>query len=253
MNALVTGASSGIGKEMAILLAARGYHVVLVARRLAELEQLALACPYGATPLAIDLSRPDAARQLIESTEERGLAIEVLINNAGFGRLGDHVTTRSEIIAEMNQLNMTTLAELCRFYGESMRERGHGSILNVGSTASYIPIPGMANYAATKAYVASFTVALRSELIASGVQVTLLNPGPTLTEFGARAADGVDFLRRKPGVMSASIVAQAGIEGLFAGDAEVIPGKINQLLPLACRILPRSLVTTLARLWARHR
>lgn len=253
MNALVTGASSGIGKDIALLLADRGYHLVLVARREEELEEVAARCKYGATVIAMDLGTPGAAQRLFEAVRVKELPIEVLINNAGFGRVEEHVSTQLEVLESMNHLNITCLSSLCRLFGEPMKERGHGAILNVGSTASYLAIPGMANYAATKAYVASFTRALRFELAKHGVQVSLLNPGPTQTEFGARAKDNGDFFAGKPGVMSSIEVAQAGVEGLFANVEEILPGGLNAALPLALRFLPTSLVTRLADFWVRRK
>lgn len=251
MNALVTGASSGIGKEIALLLAQRGYHLVLVARREAELRALAEQCGYGATVIAQDLGVPDAAGQLYATVRQKELPIEVLVNNAGFGRMEDHVDADLATLESMNHLNITTLASLCRLFGEEMKKRGHGSIMNVGSTAAYVPIPHMANYAASKAYVASFSKALRYEMAEHGVQVSLLSPGPTLTEFGLRAKDSGDFFKGKPGVMTAHDVAQAGLEGLFADVGEVLPGPLNKALPVGVRMMPNWLLVRLAALWAK--
>lgn len=249
MNALVTGASSGIGKDIALLLAERGYHVVLVARREEQLQEVAASCKYGATILARDLSVPGAAKDLFDSVRNLELPIEVLINNAGFGRVEEHTAMHLETLEMMNQLNISCLASLCRLFGEEMKKRGHGSILNVGSTASYLSIPGMANYAASKAYVASFTRAFRFEMAQHGVQVSLLNPGPTLTEFGERARDAGDFFKGKPGVMSSRDVASAGVEGLFANVEEILPGALNAALPYILRFVPTTLATRLANIW----
>ncbi len=253
MNALVTGASSGIGKDIAFLLAERGYHVVLVARREEELQEVAAGCKYGATVLPMDLGVPGAAEQLFEAVKSKEFPIEVLINNAGFGRVEEHVAMDLATLESMNHLNITCLASLCRLFGEPMKHQGHGSILNVGSTASYVAIPGMANYAASKAYVASFTRALRFELAKYGVQVSLLNPGPTLTEFGSRAKDSGDFFSGKPGIMSSREVAQAGVDGLFANVEEILPGGLNAAMPLVLRFLPTTLVTRLADFWVRRK
>lgn len=252
MNALVTGASSGIGKEIALLLAERGYHLVLVARREKELMELAERCTYGATVMAQDLGVPGAASQLFEAVRTRELEIEVLVNNAGFGRAEEHVDTDLAALETMNQLNMTTLSSLCRLFGQEMKRRGHGSILNVGSTAAYLAVPHMANYAASKAFVASFTRAFRYEMAPHGVQVSLLSPGATQTEFGLRARDGGDFLKGKPGLMSAQEVARAGVEALFADVGEVIPGGLNKAMRYAVRFAPTALVTRLASLWAKR-
>ena len=252
MNALVTGASSGIGKDIALLLAERGYHVVLVARREEQLRDVAAQCRYGATVLAHDLAVPGAAQSLFDAVRNLELPIEVLINNAGFGRVEEHIAMAPETLEMMNQLNICCLSSLCRLFGDEMKKRGHGSILNVGSTASYLAIPGMANYAASKAYVASFTRAFRFEMAPHGVQVSLLNPGPTQTEFGQRARDAGDFFKGKPGVMSSQDVALAGVEGLFANVEEVLPGALNSTLPLVLRFVPTSLATRLASLWVQR-
>lgn len=242
MNALVTGASAGIGKEMVHLLAQRGYHVIMVARRAEELEAMALELPRGGTVLGHDLALPRAAERLHQACREQGLVVDVLINNAGFGKVGPHLEIDPEQLERMNHLNVTCLSSLCRLFGEEMKDRGEGHILNVGSTASYLPIPYFANYSATKSFVNSFTRALRAELRPHGVSVSLLNPGPTETEFGKIAQDKGDFIRDKPGVMTGKEVAEAGITGLFAGHAEIVPGPFNQAVPLLARLLPKSLL-----------
>ena len=253
MNALVTGASSGIGKEMVYLLAQRGYHVVLVARRQDEMEKIASELHHGATVIVQDLSEPGAAQKLYDTCRQKELVIDVLINNAGFGRVEPHCKVDPDKLERMNHLNITCLASSCRLFGEEMKRRGEGCILNVGSTASYLPIPYMANYAATKAFVNSFTRALRAELKPHGVQVCLLNPGPTKTEFGIRAQDVGDFTEGKPGVMSAKEVAEIGIVGLFADHAEIVPGPINQALPFLVKLLPKSFVIRTAASFLRSR
>ena len=242
MNALVTGASAGIGKEMAYLLAQRGYHVILVARRAERLEELASELAHGGTVIALDLARPGAALKLYETCREKERAIDVLINNAGFGKVGGHVDIEAEELEQMNHLNVTCLSSLCRLFGQDMKQRGEGCILNVGSTASYVPVPYFANYAASKAFVSSFTRGLRAELRPHGIQVSLLNPGPTHTEFGARAKEGGDFIANQAFVMSAKAVAEMGISGLFADHAEIVPGAVNQALPFLAKLLPKSLL-----------
>lgn len=253
MKALVTGASSGIGEEMTKLLAARGYHVVLVARREDRLLKLAQELPYGATVIAQDLSEPRAAEKLYQACRDRGLTIDVLINNAGFGRVEAHTDIDPDKVERMNSLNVTCLAALCRLFGAEMKQRREGCILNVGSTASYLPIPYMANYAATKAFVNSFTRGLRAELRPYGVQVSLINPGPTRTEFGSVAQERGDFVSGKPGVLDAREVAELGITGLFADHAEIVPGPLNQALPLLMRLLPKSFVIRVTADWMRSR
>jgi uncharacterized protein len=253
MNALVTGASSGIGEEMVYLLSQRGYHVVMVARREERMKEIAPRLNYGATIICQDLSEPGAARRLFDTCQERELQIDVLINNAGFGRVEPHICVDPDRLERMNHLNVTCLASLCRLFGEQMKTRNEGCILNVGSTASYLPIPFMANYAATKAFVNSFTRALRAELKPHGIQVSLLNPGPTQTEFGKLAQETGDFVAGKPGVMTAKEVAEMGIQGLFADHAEIIPGPFNQALPFLVKLLPKSLVIRATGNWMRER
>ena len=252
MNALVTGASSGIGRDIAQLLSARGYHLILVARRQEELDSLAVGLAYGATVITADLGVPGAALALFEECRRRELPVEVLVNNAGFGRVDEHVEIDVETLESMNHLNVTCLSSLCRLFGQDMKERGHGSILNVGSTACYVPIPLMSNYAATKSFVASFTRGFRAEMAGHGVQVSLLNPGPTETEFGQRASDDGQFLERKPGIMTSLEVAKAGVEGLFADRAEILPVGMNQALPFVVRLFPYSWLTKLAHTWVKR-
>ncbi len=249
MNALVTGASSGIGKEMVQLLSQRGYHIVMVARREDRMKQVATDLPYGATIIAQDLSEAGAAQRLFDDCQARQLEIDVLVNNAGFGKLEAHTSIDPDQIERMNNLNITCLASLCRLFGERMKARNAGCILNVGSTASYLPLPYLANYAASKAFVNSFTRALRTELKPHGVQVSLLNPGPTATEFGSRAQKNGDFISKSPGTMSSEEVAQSGVLGLFADHAEIVPGPLNQAIPLIVRLLPKSLVIRVAGNW----
>lgn len=242
MNALVTGASSGIGKEMVFLLAQRGYHVVMVARREDRLREISDKLPYGGTVIAQDLALPGAARKLWETCREQELKIEVLVNCAGFGKVADHVDLDPDLVERMNNLNVTCLSGLCRLFGQEMKSRGQGCILNVGSTAGYLPMPFFANYAAGKAFVGSFTRALRAELMPHGVQVSLLNPGTTETEFGDIAQPDGNFTKGKPQAQSAREVAEAGIVGLFADHAEIVPGHLNQALALLVRLLPKSLL-----------
>lgn len=238
---------------MSKLLSRRGYHVILVARREERMKDLAESLDYGATVLAQDLSEPWAAQRLFDNCQERGLHIDVLINNAGFGRVEPHTEVDPDKVERMNNLNITCLASLCRLFGQEMKIRGEGCILNVGSTAGYLPIPFMANYAATKAFVASFTRALRAELRPHGIQVSLLNPGPTRTEFGENAQERGDFISGKPGVMEAREVAEYGITGLFADHAEIVPGPFNQALPFIARILPKSFIIRTVANWMRAR
>jgi len=238
---------------MAYLLAERGYHLILVARRTDLLQELAAELPHGATVIGLDLGRPGAASELYQQCREKELTIDVLINNAGFGRLEPHTEINPDTLESMNHLNVTCPASLCRLFGEEMKGRGEGCILNVGSIGSYLPVPFMANYAAGKAFISSFTRALRAELRPYGVQVSLLNPGPTDTEFGERAQSKGNFLKRSPGLMTAREVAEIGIQGLFADHAEILPGALNQALPLLTRLIPKSFLIRVAAGWLHSR
>lgn len=242
MNALVTGASSGIGLEIARLLAARGYHLLLAARRREELESLAAELPYGATVYPCDLAEPGSAARLHEQVESQ---VDVLVNNAGFGKVGRHTELSLEAITEMAHLNVVTLTELCRLFGADMRARGSGHIMNVASVAAFMPLPYFAEYAASKAYVLSFSEALAWELGASGVVVSCLCPGPTETGFASVARPQKGKLFNPRTVMTAAEVAQEGVAGLFAGQRVVVTGRRNQLMALLGSLLPRRLVLAL--------
>lgn len=242
-TALVTGASNGIGLELARLLAAGGNDLLLVARnavRLGEVSQ-ELAARHGvtATPLPTDLSRPEAAGQLVAGLG--GQPVDVLVNNAGFGAVGRFADTDWAAEAQMLQLNVVTLTELTKLLLPGMLERRSGRILNVASTAAFQPGPGMAIYYATKAYVLSFSEALAVEVGGSGVTVTTLAPGVTETGFQERA--GTQHIPlSKLGGMSAAQVAAAGYRGMMAGRQLVVPGAVNKLGVQAVRLGPRWLV-----------
>lgn len=245
MNALVTGASAGLGLEMARILAARGYHLVLAARRAEPMQALARELPYGATVYPIDLAGPESARELHQRCQQDQLEPDVLVNNAGFGRVCPHVDIDDETVRQMAQLNVVTLSQLCASFGADMRARQSGHILNVASTAAFLPLPYFAEYAATKSYVLNFSLALGWELKQHGVRVSCLCPGPTATEFASVARPQGDLFSRE-GVMAADEVARLGIEGLFAGDSVVVTGRRNKLIAWLAPLLPRRLVLALA-------
>ena len=240
--ALITGASSGIGKELAYIHAKRGGNLVIVARRelqtlKAELEQM------GATEvraIAKDLSEPGAAQVLYQETKTLG--IEYLINNAGFGGLGKFYERPWEQDRAMIQLNIVALTELCRFFLPDFVARNSGRVLNVSSIASLFPGPMQAVYYATKAYVTSFSYALAEELRSSAVSVTALLPGATETEF-AQAA-GMDKTRLFRKAYSAAVVARAGYQAMEAGKLSVIAGvsPVQRLLLRAVPLLPQKTV-----------
>lgn len=248
--ALITGASGGIGYELAKLLARESYHVVLVARseqRLAEVAQ-ELRQFSGASMIVIpkDLALPQAAEEVFDQLRRQGLMVDVLVNNAGFGSHGLFAEADLSGQLEMMQVNMVALTHLTRLCLPGMIQRRWGKILNVASTAAFQPGPLMAVYYASKAYVLSFSEALANELKGTGVTVTALCPGPTRTSFQERAGVGDTPLMRGR-IADAASVARAGYCGLMAGKTVVIPGIRNRLLALAVKHLPRPLVTQAVR------
>jgi short-subunit dehydrogenase len=249
-TALVTGASSGIGYELARIFARDGYHLVLVARHTHTLGEVAaeLQQRYGGSVkvMAADLALPQAPEELFATLEGEGVAVDVLVNNAGFGTHGPFAESEARAQLEMMQVNMVALTHLTRLFLPGMRARRWGRILNVASTAAFQPGPLMAVYYASKAYVLSFSEALANELRGSGVSVTALCPGPTRTNFQSRAGiDDTPLMRGR--IMSAQQVAEAGYRGLMAGQVMVIPGLRNRLLAVSVRWLPRRLLTHIVR------
>lgn len=252
---LITGASAGIGREFAELFAREGYHLILVARRAQALRKLADSLQrehhISVRTLAKDLSRPETPGEIYRELTEDSIAIDVLVNNAGAGVSG--LFKETDLAAELStiQLNLTALTHLTKVFLLDMVRRGAGKILNVSSTAAFQPGPTMAVYYATKAYVLSFSEALAEELGGTGVTVTCLCPGPTLTEFQARAGiSGIRLLKFR--TMDAAAVARRGYEGLMKGRALVIPGFFNRLFAWGVRFFPRRLVTR-AALWLHQR
>jgi uncharacterized protein len=250
-RALVTGASSGIGRELAICCAEGGHDLVLVARSEPALRELAqdVARRFGTVSLIlpIDLARPNAALDLRSEMERRQLPIDVLINDAGFAVHGPLAQNDPQTALEMMQVNMVALTELTRMFLPGMLARRQGRILNVASTAAYQPGPFMAIYYASKAYVLSLTEALAEELRGTGVTATALCPGPTTTGFQARAGlRGVPLFTRSILLSgTAAEVARAGYRGLMAGAGAVVPGFRNRVHVFLTRFLPHR---TLARI-----
>lgn len=239
---LVTGASTGIGREIARIAASKGRPLVLVARSEDKLRELAReireAHRVGAEVVALDLSEPDAPEALYRETALRSLEIEVLVNNAGFGSLGRFHGTPIDRQLEMLRLNVAALVHLTHLFLPPMLERRRGRILNVASTAGLQPGPFMTVYYASKAFVVSFTEAIAEELRGTGVTATALLPGPTRTEFQSRA-NMADSRLFRLGVADARSVAEAGYRGMEAGRAVVIPGIGNKALSLLVRSSPR--------------
>ncbi|HEY3192598.1 MAG TPA: SDR family oxidoreductase [Solirubrobacterales bacterium] len=254
-TALVTGASSGIGAAIARELASRGYSLALVARREERLQSLAtdLASEYGvaAETIACDLADPAERDRLADELPARGRAVEVLVNNAGFGHQADFATSPPERLVEMVRVNVEAVVDLTgRFLGQ-MVERGRGSVINIASTAAFQPLPGSAVYAASKSFVLSFSEAIRTELRGSGVTVTAVCPGPVKTEFTEVAGFG-GVEERTPGAvwMSAEEIARHAVDGAKHDKRVVVPGALNRATALAGQHSPRSVALPLiSRFW----
>lgn len=239
---LVTGASSGIGLELARQFAAAGSALVLVARREDRLRRLAeeIGRQHGVRVdvLPADLSQPGACQQIHDLCQAERWTVDVLVNSAGFASLGQVAQLPLQRQLDMIQVNVAALTELSRLFVGGMIDRQHGGILNVASTAAFQPGPNLAVYYATKAYVLSFTEALHEELTGSGVTATCLCPGPTATELIADAGMKNTLLFRH-GVMSAAEVAQRGYRGFRRERAVVITGFRNRVGTLLVRLVPR--------------
>lgn len=243
--ALVTGASEGLGADLAATLAGRGFRLILTARREEVLNDLALELSAGGSPevrvVPMDLSVPGAGQHLADRVQESGVDVDILVNNAGFGLWGPWLASDEEDEVAMLRLNMESLTVLTRRLVPAMVARRRGGVLNVASTAAFLPGPFMTVYYATKAYVLSFSEGLREELRGTGVAVTCLCPGPVRTGFQARAGMVLPSTFRLAETSSAS-VARAGVDGLLRDRALVIPGLLNRMVTLLPRVLPRTIV-----------
>jgi short-subunit dehydrogenase len=249
--ALVTGASSGIGTCLARELARDGHDLVLAARRVEPMRALAeelKADGANTTVIAADLSKIGAAAGLARELEARGLVTDVLINNAGLGANGSFVESNPVRISEMLQVNVVALTELTRLLLPAMVARRRGKVMFVASTAAFQPGPWMAVYCATKAYVLSLGEAIAYELRGTGVTVTTLCPGATVTEFAevAKAEGTALFKSTMLPVMTPARVARIGYRGLKAGRRVVIPGVLNKINAISGRLSPRSMVLPIA-------
>jgi len=242
--ALVTGASAGLGVEFARQLSKRGHRLVLAARRKDRLDALAKELD-NARAVAIDLSKPNAAAQLIADLEAAGEQVELLVNNAGFGLIGRFAELDARRERQMIDLNVGTLTDLCRAVAPQMIKRRSGAILNVASTAAFQPGPKMAVYFATKAYVLSLTEALHEELKPHGIKVSCLCPGPTRTEFGEVAGFGGNGAFDRL-AMNAADVVERGLAGLDKNQAVVVTGWLNRIVAASTRFAPRPLVRKIA-------
>lgn len=242
--ALITGASSGIGLELAKQFARGGWELHLVARRGDLLEQLADELKAPTTVHALDLTDANAREKLIASL--RNVEISCLVNNAGFGDYAHFAEADWSKIAALLHLNIEALTHLTHAFLPAMIERRRGKILNVASTAAFFPGPGMATYYASKAYVLSFSEALSTELSGSGVSVTCLCPGSTKSEFQTRARMNSSKLMQSA-MMTSEEVARAGYQATIRGKRLEIPGAANALLALLPRVLTRKRVALLVR------
>jgi short-subunit dehydrogenase len=247
-KALITGASGGIGLELARILAREKYDVVLVARNQTRLKEIAteLRSSHGvqADVIAMDLASPEAPAEI----QRQVGPIDVLVNNAGYGLYGPFADSPLEDELNMMHLNMDALVALTRLFLPDMIASRRGRILNVASTAAFQPGPLMALYYASKAFVLHFSEAIANELEGSGVTVTILCPGPTETGFQARAAMEDSRLARMGMTMSAKAVAEKGYRGLMRGKTIVMPGVRNKILAQSVRFSPRKLVIRIARM-----
>ena len=242
--ALITGASAGIGAELARVFASRGHRVALVARRADRLTALAgeIVAGGGAAPIVItcDLTQADAGDKIAAALAAGGVEVEYVVNNAGFGVFGRAMQRDRADQLDMITVNIRALTDLSlRFADQLIRNRG--GLLNMGSIAGFLPGPGMAVYYASKAYVMSFTEAMRAELAPHGVRVTVVCPGPVPSEFQARAGFSPGFDSAILNVLPADVARQAYV-GLMANKRVVLPGVGIKVLPFLLRLFPRGII-----------
>ena len=243
-TALVTGASSGIGLEVARRLAKEGYNLLLVARDKKQLTDVAIQIrgdyKVSVGVIAQDLAKENAAQDLYNLIKKNNQKISVLVNNAGFGGYGEHIERKLVDEQAMIHLNIQTLMSLTKLFAADMAANGDGKILNVASVAGYLPGPYQAVYFATKAFVVSYSLAVAQELQNKGVSVTCLCPGPTATQFAARAGMANSSVFKNG--MEADTVARLALDGLFHGKTLVVPGFRNKLSLFGLRFLSQTFV-----------
>ncbi|HEX3642141.1 MAG TPA: SDR family oxidoreductase [Ktedonobacteraceae bacterium] len=245
-TALITGASSGIGYELAQLFATDGYDLVLVAKNEPQLfhiaDELATTFEVSVTPLGQDLTEAQAVNQIFARLQQEAITVDILVNNAGIGVHGPFAQIDLAKELELVQVNIVAITALTKVFLQEMLKRGQGKILNVASTAAFESGPFVAVYFATKAYVLSFSEALAEELHETGITVTTLCPGPTHTNFLKQAGvQHINILRHV--TMRPSMVAMLGYRGLMAGKLRVVPGLANQVFLLAIKFAPRRWAT----------
>jgi uncharacterized protein len=241
---LITGASAGIGAELARVFAANGHRVALVARRADRLTNLANEITAAGRPAPIvipcDLEQPDAGDRIEQALDAADVDVEFMVNNAGFGLFGRAVDQPRAAQLDIIAVNIRALTDLSLRFSDSLI-RHRGGLLNVGSIAGFLPGPGMAVYYASKAYVVSFTEALRNELAPRGVRVTVLCPGPVLTEFQGRAGFSAGLDASILGVSAAEVARQA-YRGLMTNQRAVFPGLGIKIMPFLLRLFPRGFI-----------
>ena len=253
-RALITGGSVGIGAALAEVFAEHGHDLILVSRTRDKLEERGrdIEKKFGVNVACIpeDLSDPSGARRLHEAVTARALDVEYLVNNAGVGVYGKFATTDLAAELKMIQLNVTSVVDLTKRFLPAMMKRRSGRILNVASTAAFVPGPWMSVYYASKAFLLSFSAAIDYELKPHAISVTTLCPGPTESEFKARAGSQRSRLF-EAFVMDAPRVARAGYDAMMAGKPMAVPGLRNKMIPIAARVIPRPLIARLSHKAAR--
>lgn len=256
---LITGASRGIGYELSKLFARDGYRLILVARDQEKVEEVAaeLESTYAceAAPMPKDLTVARAADEVFEKLSQHGIEIDILVNNAGVASRGPFYETDTQWLLDLLQLNITSLTHLTRLFLPGMVARGRGRILNVASTAAFLPGPYMATYYASKGFVLSFSEALWWELRGTGVTVTTVCPGPTDTDFHKASGMKLSPLAEHGGVLlKPAIVAQAGYRATMKGKRIVVPGIQYKTVAFLCsRLLPKSIALRIVATLNRNR
>lgn len=250
-TALITGASSGLGRDFAHILAEKGCNLILVARREQRLndlrDEITGKFSLTVTVIAQDLGHVDASKKLYDIIAARKIEVDILINNAGFGLYGQFIEIPWEQQRTMLELDMLALTELTNLYAKDMLSRGSGQILFVSSIAAYQPTPTYATYAAAKSYVLHFGEALNYELRNTGVSVSVLSPGVTKTEFLQIAGQKATLYQRLV-MMESRPVAEIGIRAMLKGKPSVLPGLINKLTAFSVRLVPRRILAATANL-----
>ena len=249
---LITGASSGIGYEFAKIYAKKGYNLVITARRKNNLDRIKQELESFDTAICVDiivldLSKQNSAKELYEVVKQRGILIDTLLNNAGFGVYGNFIETDIEKEIDMIELNIKSLVVLTKLFLKDMVSRNNGTIINVASTAAFQPGPLMSVYYASKSFVLSFTEAIRNEVRDTNVNISVLCPGPTDTEFEKSASLEESSLFTKLKVMKPEKVAIIGYKGINRNKSVIIPGILNNILITFNKIIPRALVINIVR------